>query len=105
MGSTILLVDSRMFPFDLDHHDWVDPIEMTPFVKDLHVEKKGLLGIRPQHIKLNLNPFTLVGATTKLGNLTSPLRDRFGVILRMDFYSKDELNQILSRIINIEIVK
>lgn len=66
---------------------------MEDYTIDIMLDK----GPNARSIKLNLNPFTLVGATTKLGNLTSPLRDRFGVILRMDFYSKNELNQILSR--------
>lgn len=65
-------------------------------------------GPNARSIKLNLNPFTLVGATTKLGNLTSPLRDRFGVVLRMNFYNIEELNEILFRsakIMQIEIDK
>ena len=63
-------------------------------------------GPNARSIKLNLNPFTLVGATTKLGNLTSPMRDRFGVILRMNFYSDEELVKIIKRsagILEIEI--
>ncbi|MBC8214429.1 MAG: Holliday junction branch migration DNA helicase RuvB [Candidatus Marinimicrobia bacterium] len=54
-------------------------------------------GPSARSIQLNLNPFTLVGATTRLGNLTSPLRDRFGVILRMDFYSDKDLLKIITR--------
>ncbi len=54
-------------------------------------------GPSARSIQLNLNPFTLVGATTRLGNLTSPLRDRFGVILRMDFYSDEDLLKIITR--------
>ena len=63
-------------------------------------------GPNARSIKLNLNSFTLVGATTKFGNLTSPMRDRFGVILRMNFYSKQELVNIITRsagILEIEI--
>ena len=48
-------------------------------------------------LQLSLNPFTLVGATTKLGNLTSPMRDRFGVILRLDFYEIADLEKIITR--------
>ena len=48
-------------------------------------------------IKLELKPFTLVGATTRAGLLTGPLRDRFGVVNRFDFYSHDEIGQILAR--------
>jgi len=48
-------------------------------------------------VQLNLEPFTLVGATTRLGNLTSPLRDRFGVVLRVDYYDPEDLFQIVTR--------
>ena len=48
-------------------------------------------------IKLNLPPFTLIGATTRAGLLTSPLRDRFGIIQRLEFYNTSELAEIVSR--------
>ena len=48
-------------------------------------------GPNSRSVVLNLNPFTLIGATTQLGKLTSPLRDRFGVILRLDYYSVEDL--------------
>lgn len=48
-------------------------------------------------VKIDLAPFTLVGATTRTGLLTSPLRDRFGVVERLDFYQNNELSQIVSR--------
>ncbi|MCE5312949.1 MAG: Holliday junction branch migration DNA helicase RuvB [Nitrospiraceae bacterium] len=48
-------------------------------------------------LKLNLPRFTLIGATTRTGLLTSPLRDRFGIIARLDFYSSDDLRHIVSR--------
>ncbi len=48
-------------------------------------------------VRLNLPGFTLVGATTRAGMLTSPLRDRFGVIIRLDFYSPEELQYIVTR--------
>ncbi|MDH3689985.1 MAG: Holliday junction branch migration DNA helicase RuvB [Gammaproteobacteria bacterium] len=54
-------------------------------------------GPAARSIKLNLPPFTLVGATTKAGLLTSPLRDRFGIVQRLEFYSADELGRIVSR--------
>ncbi|MBJ48860.1 MAG: Holliday junction branch migration DNA helicase RuvB [Candidatus Marinimicrobia bacterium] len=65
-------------------------------------------GPNSRSVVLNLNPFTLVGATTQLGKLTSPLRDRFGVILRLDYYSTNELVQIIlrsSKILKIKIDK
>lgn len=48
-------------------------------------------------IRLDLPPFTLVGATTRAGYLSPPLRDRFGVLNRLDYYTEDELNDILKR--------
>jgi Holliday junction DNA helicase RuvB len=48
-------------------------------------------------IKLDLPPFTLIGATTRAGLLTAPLRDRFGILLRLEFYSHEELKEIIQR--------
>ena len=58
-----------------------------------------LIGEGPaaRSVKLNLPPFTLVGATTRAGALTSPLRDRFGIVQRLEFYSDGELAKIISR--------
>jgi holliday junction DNA helicase RuvB len=63
-------------------------------------------GPSARSIKLELPPFTLVGATTRAGLLTSPLRDRFGIVHRLEFYSNNELAQIICRsaqILNVEI--
>jgi holliday junction DNA helicase RuvB len=63
-------------------------------------------GPSARSIKLELPPFTLVGATTRAGLLTSPLRDRFGVVHRLDYYSAEELKTIITRsssILKIEI--
>jgi Holliday junction DNA helicase RuvB len=54
-------------------------------------------GPSARSIRLSLSPFTLVGATTRAGQLTSPLRDRFGVICRLEFYTTEELLQIVGR--------
>ncbi len=58
-----------------------------------------LIGEGPsaRSIKLELPPFTLIGATTRAGSLTSPLRDRFGIVQRLEFYSVQELTHIVSR--------
>ena len=58
-----------------------------------------LIGEGPaaRSVKLNLPPFTLVGATTRAGALTSPLRDRFGIVQRLEFYSDGELAKIINR--------
>ncbi len=54
-------------------------------------------GPAARSIKLDLPPFTLVGATTRAGLLTSPLRDRFGIVQRLEFYSAEELGRIIMR--------
>ncbi len=54
-------------------------------------------GPAARSIKLDLPPFTLIGATTRAGLLTSPLRDRFGIVQRLEFYSTDDLTHIVSR--------
>ena len=64
-------------------------------------------GPSARSVRLDLAPFTLVGATTKAGRLSSPLRDRFGVINRLEFYDENELQEIVSRsaeILDVEIV-
>ncbi len=58
-------------------------------------------GSGARSISINLKPFTLVGATTKSGLLTSPLRDRFGIIIRLEYYSNEELFKIVERSANI----
>jgi Holliday junction DNA helicase RuvB len=54
-------------------------------------------GPAARSIKLDLQPFTLVGATTRAGMLTNPLRDRFGIVARLEFYTPDELARIVNR--------
>ncbi len=54
-------------------------------------------GPSARSVQLNVEPFTLIGATTRLGNLTSPLRDRFGVVLRVDYYQPEDLFHIVNR--------
>lgn len=58
-------------------------------------------GPSAQSIRINLPPFTLIGATTRAGQLSSPLRDRFGVMLKLELYTPDELAQIVQRSANI----
>ncbi len=66
---------------------------MEDYSIDIMIDK----GPNARSVQLSLNEFTLVGATTKLGNLTSPLRDRFGVLLRLDFYNHKHLLEIIKR--------
>ena len=54
-------------------------------------------GPAARSIKLDLQPFTLVGATTRAGMLTNPLRDRFGIVARLEFYTAEELARIVKR--------
>ena len=75
---------------------------MEDYVIDIMLDQ----GPNARSVQLNLNPFTLIGATTRLGNLTSPMRDRFGVIIRLDFYNHEDLAKIVRRsakILNIQI--
>ena len=66
---------------------------MEDFSIDIMIDK----GPSARSVQLNIEPFTLIGATTRLGNLTSPLRDRFGVVLRVDYYDPEELFHIINR--------
>ena len=70
---------------------------LYPALEDYHLDIMIGEGPAARSIKLNLPPFTLVGATTRAGLLTSPLRDRFGIVQRLQFYSADELAQIVQR--------
>ena len=74
---------------------------MEDFTIDIMLDK----GPSARSVQLTLNPFTLVGATTRLGNLTSPMRDRFGVVLRLDFYEEKDLMEIIMRSANILEIK
>ena len=66
---------------------------MEDFKIDIMIDK----GPSARSVQLDLDPFTLVGATTRLGNLTSPLRDRFGIVLRVDYYDAKDLFHIICR--------
>ncbi len=70
---------------------------MYPALEDFQLDIMIGEGPAARSIKLDLPPFTLVGATTRAGLLTSPLRDRFGIVQRLDFYSTEELEAIARR--------
>ena len=79
---------------------------LYPALEDFQLDIMIGEGPSARSIKLDLPPFTLVGATTRAGLLTSPLRDRFGIVQRLEFYSTDELAFIVRRsagILNLEI--
>jgi Holliday junction DNA helicase RuvB len=104
---------------NLEEHDvlFIDEIHrLSPVVEEIlypameDYQLDIMIGEGPaaRSIKLDLPPFTLVGATTRAGLLTSPLRDRFGIVQRLDFYSNEELATIIHRsaaLLGIEIDK
>ena len=66
---------------------------MEDFTLDIIIGSEG----STRNIKIDLPPFTLVGATTKAGDLTSPLRDRFGIVNKLQYYTEEELTNIIKR--------
>ena len=70
---------------------------LYPALEDFQIDIMIGEGPAARSVKLDLPPFTLVGATTRAGMLTNPLRDRFGIVARLEFYSDDELRQIVNR--------
>src|SRR6478736_218915 len=79
---------------------------LYPALEDFQIDIMIGEGPAARSIKLDLQPFTLVGATTRAGMLTNPLRDRFGIVSRLEFYSIEELSKIVTRsaaLLNVEI--
>jgi len=70
---------------------------LYPAMEDYQLDIMIGEGPAARSIKLDLPPFTLVGATTRAGSLTSPLRDRFGIVQRLEFYNIEDLTKIVSR--------
>nr|WP_231128801.1 Holliday junction branch migration DNA helicase RuvB [Proteus hauseri] len=70
---------------------------LYPAMEDYQLDIMIGEGPAARSIKIDLPPFTLVGATTRAGSLTSPLRDRFGIVQRLEFYNVDDLQHIVSR--------
>lgn len=93
---------------NLDAHDvlFIDEIHrLSPIVEEIlypameDYQLDIMIGEGPaaRSVKIDLPPFTLIGATTRAGMLTNPLRDRFGIIARLEFYNVDELSSIITR--------
>ena len=93
---------------NLEPHDvlFIDEIQrlspaieevLYPAMEDYQLDIMIGEGPAARSIKLDLPPFTLVGATTRAGSLTSPLRDRFGIVQRLEFYSVEDLTSIVAR--------
>ena len=70
---------------------------LYPAMEDYQLDIMIGEGPAARSVKLDLKPFTLIGATTRAGMLTNPLRDRFGIVARLEFYSTPELTQIIER--------
>ena len=104
---------------NLEPHDvlFVDEIHrLSPMVEEIlypaleDYQLDIMIGEGPaaRSVKLDLPPFTLVGATTRAGMLTNPLRDRFGIVSRLEFYTAEELSKIVVRsagLLNVEITQ
>ena len=79
---------------------------LYPALEDYQIDIMIGEGPAARSVKLDLPPFTLVGATTRAGMLTNPLRDRFGIVARLEFYTEAELQKIVNRsagLLNVEI--
>ena len=79
---------------------------LYPALEDYQLDIMIGEGPAARSVKLDLPPFTLVGATTRAGMLTNPLRDRFGIVSRLEFYSAEELTKIVTRsagVLNVKI--
>jgi Holliday junction DNA helicase RuvB len=70
---------------------------LYPALEDYQLDIMIGEGPAARSVKLDLPPFTLIGATTRAGMLTNPLRDRFGIVARLEFYNTDELTRIVQR--------
>jgi len=70
---------------------------LYPALEDYQIDIMIGEGPAARSVKLDLQPFTLVGATTRAGMLTNPLRDRFGIVARLEFYNAEELTKIVTR--------
>ncbi len=94
---------TNLEPFDVlfvDEIHRLSPVVeevLYPAMEDYQLDIMIGEGPAARSIKLDLPPFTLVGATTRAGLLTSPLRDRFGIVQRLEFYSTDDLAHIVAR--------
>jgi len=105
---------TKLEPFDIlfiDEIHRLNPVVeeiLYPALEDFKLDILVGEGVAAHSVQLELPPFTLIGATTRAGMLTSPLRDRFGIVHRLSFYKLKELQEIIERsasILNITIEK
>src|SRR5438128_2000693 len=94
-GNDVLFIDEihRLSPV-------VEEI-LYPALEDFQIDIMIGEGPSARSVKLDLPPFTLIGATTRAGMLTNPLRDRFGIVARLEFYTPEELTRIVGRSANL----
>lgn len=99
LASILTNLESRDVFFIDEIHRLKPQVEEVLYSAMEDFEIDIMLGKGPsaKSLKLSIAPFTLVGATTKIGKLSSPLRDRFGSIMKLDFYSEEEIAQIIFR--------
>jgi len=94
---------TKLEPFDIlfiDEIDRLNPVVeeiLYPALEDFKLDILVGEGVAAHSVQLELPPFTLIGATTRAGMLTSPLRDRFGIVHRLSFYNIKELEEIIER--------
>ncbi|GHH49305.1 MAG: Holliday junction branch migration DNA helicase RuvB [Gammaproteobacteria bacterium] len=94
---------TNLQPFDVlfvDEIHRLSPVVeevLYPAMEDFQIDIMIGEGPAARSIKIDLPPFTLIGATTRAGLLTAPLRDRFGIVQRLEFYSPEELTRIVTR--------
>ena len=105
---------TKLEPYDIlfiDEIHRLNPVVeeiLYPALEDFKLDILVGQGVAAHSVQLELPPFTLIGATTRAGMLTSPLRDRFGIVHRLTFYNLKELQEIIERsasILNIKIEK
>lgn len=99
LAGLLTQLDERDILFIDEIHRLSPAIEeyLYPAMEDLVLDVPSGAGAFSQTLRLPLRPFTLIGATTRSGLLTSPLRDRFGIVERLEHYSEDEMQRIAAR--------
>ena len=99
LAAILTNIEENEIVFIDEIHRLSPPVEeiLYPAMEDGNIDLVIGQGPSARSVKLDIPPFTLVGATTRAGLLTSPLRDRFGIVHRLEFYTEEELAQIVKR--------
>ncbi len=108
LASILMNLDSGGIFFVDEIHRLARPVEesLYPAMEDFKFDWVSGKGAGAQSLRLNLPQFTIIGATTRQGMLSSPLRDRFGAVFRLEFYEPEDIRQIVlrsARILEVEI--